>query len=197
MKLRQLAGVKFPVSGLRSNWHCSACKGPYALRPASQHSPQGWARNSALFVKCITRRSRSRRVECRPLPFSVPVCFRWSVLGCSGLSMFRQLLKSLSTDLSCRDRIVGLVVKASASRAEDPGFESRLRRDFSGSSHTSDIKIRISVNTLQGAWHYRASTRTGRPGVSILLLGEVESLICNFYLSLAARKIVWADPSQR
>ena len=30
------------------------------------------------------------------------------------------------------DRLVGLVVKASASRAEDPGFESSLRRDFFG-----------------------------------------------------------------
>ena len=29
------------------------------------------------------------------------------------------------------DRLVGLVVKASASRAENPGFESRLRREFS------------------------------------------------------------------
>ena len=29
------------------------------------------------------------------------------------------------------DPLVGLVVKASASTAEDPGFESRLRRDFS------------------------------------------------------------------
>ena len=28
--------------------------------------------------------------------------------------------------------LVGLVVKASASGAEDPGFESRLRRDFFG-----------------------------------------------------------------
>ena len=28
------------------------------------------------------------------------------------------------------NRLVGLVVKASASRAEGPGFESRLRRDF-------------------------------------------------------------------
>ena len=28
------------------------------------------------------------------------------------------------------DRLVGLVVKVSASRAEDPGFESRLRWDF-------------------------------------------------------------------
>ena len=31
-----------------------------------------------------------------------------------------------------QDRLVGLVVKASASRAEDPGFESRLSRDFFG-----------------------------------------------------------------
>ena len=38
-------------------------------------------------------------------------------------------------------RLVGLVVKASASRAEGPGFESRLRGIFSGSSHTSDLKI--------------------------------------------------------
>ena len=30
------------------------------------------------------------------------------------------------------NRLVGLVVKASASRAEDPGFESLLRRDFFG-----------------------------------------------------------------
>ena len=32
------------------------------------------------------------------------------------------------------------MVKASSSRAEDPGFESRLRRDFPGSSHTGDLK---------------------------------------------------------
>ena len=31
-----------------------------------------------------------------------------------------------------QDHLVGLVVKASASRAEGPGFESRLRRDFFG-----------------------------------------------------------------
>ena len=65
-------------------------------------------------------------------------------------------------------RLVGLVVKASASGAEDPGFESRLRRDFSGSSHTSDSKIGTPVATLPGAWRYRVSTVTGRPGVSIL-----------------------------
>ena len=60
------------------------------------------------------------------------------------------------------------MVKASASGAEDPGFESRLRRDFSGSSHTSDLKIGTPVTTLPGAWHCRVSAGTGRPGVSIL-----------------------------
>ena len=68
---------------------------------------------------------------------------------------------------------------------------------FSGSSHTSDLKIGTPVATLPGAWRYRVSTGTGRPGVSILWLGEVERWICNFYLSVAARKIVWADPSLR
>ena len=59
---------------------------------------------------------------------------------------------SLSTRQRCRstsfsacpfifhlDRLAVLVVKASASGAEDPGFKSRLRQDFSGSSHTSDF----------------------------------------------------------
>ena len=86
---------------------------------------------------------------------------------------------------------------ASASGAEGPEFESRLRRDFSGSSHTGDLKIGTSVATMPGAWHYRVSAGSGRPGVSILWLGEAESLICNFYLSVAARKVIWADPSLR
>ena len=65
-------------------------------------------------------------------------------------------------------RLAGLVVKASASRAEDPGFESRLRRDFSGPIHTSDVNIGTPVATLPGAWRYRVSTGTGRPDVRIL-----------------------------
>ena len=88
------------------------------------------------------------------------------------------------------DRLVGLVVKASALRAEDPGFEYRWRWDFSGSSHTSDLNIGTPVATMQGAWRYRVSAGTGRPGVSILRLGEVESLICSFCLSVAACKTV-------
>ena len=82
------------------------------------------------------------------------------------------------------------MAKASASGAEDPGFKSRLRWDFSRSSHTSDFKIGTPVATLPGAWYYRVSAGTGQPSVSILRLGEVESLICNFCLSVAARKIV-------
>ena len=50
---------------------------------------------------------------------------------------------------------------------------------------------------LPGAWRYRVSAETGRAGVSILWLGEIESLVCDFYLSVVARKIVWADPSLR
>ena len=106
---------------------------------------------------------------------------------------------------------VGLVVKASASTAgdpvfdsclrrgdfsgsshtSDPGFESRLCHDFfSGSSHTSDLQIGTPVATLPGAWRCRISAGTGQPGVSILWVGEVESLISNFYLSVAARTFV-------
>ena len=54
---------------------------------------------------------------------------------------------------------------------------------------SSELKI--------GAWRYRVSAGTGRHGVRILWLGEVESWIYNVYLSVAARKIVWADSSQR
>ena len=41
----------------------------------------------------------------------------------------------------CVYRLVGLVVKASALRAAGPGFDSRFRRNFCGSSHTSNSKI--------------------------------------------------------
>ena len=65
-------------------------------------------------------------------------------------------------------RLVGQVLKASAPKAKGPEFDSRLRRNFSGSSHTSDLKIGTPVATLPGAWRYRVSAGTGRPGVSIL-----------------------------
>ena len=56
-----------------------------------------------------------------------------------------------------------MVVQSSASRAANPWFDSRLSRDFSGLSHTGDLKI-----GTPGAWRYRVSAGTGRPGVNIL-----------------------------
>ena len=45
---------------------------------------------------------------------------------------FASMSRSLPNIASTSHRLTGLVVTASASTAEDPGFESRLRRDFSG-----------------------------------------------------------------
>ena len=72
-----------------------------------------------------------------------------------------------------------------------------LAMGFFPGRHTSDLKIGTAVATLPGTWCYRVSAGTGQPSVSILWLVEVESLICNFHLSVAARKIVWADLSLR
>ena len=78
-------------------------------------------------------------------------------------------------------RLVDLVVKASASRAENPGFESRWRRDFfPGSSRTNDFKIDTPVATLPGAWRYRASAG---------LVGQV-SVYCGW-----VRRKVWSATS--
>ena len=66
------------------------------------------------------------------------------------------------------DRLVGLVVKVSTSRAEDPGLESRLCQDFSRASHTSDLEIVTPVATLPGTWHYRVSAGNGQPSVSFI-----------------------------
>ena len=46
-------------------------------------------------------------------------------------------------------RLTDLVVKVSASGAEDPGFQSHLQWDFSRLSHTSDLKIGTPVATLR------------------------------------------------
>ena len=117
--------------------------------------------------------------------------------GPSSVMFYYQINWHCLTYLITCYRLAGLVVKVSALGAEDPGFESHLRWDFSGSSHTSDLKIGTPVATLPGAWRYRVSTGTGQPSVSMLWLGEVESVIFSFYLSLAAHKTLWADPSLR
>ena len=64
--------------------------------------------------------------------------------------------------------LVGQVVKTSASRAEDPRFESCLRRDFSRLSHTSDLEIGTAMATLPCTWRCRVSAGTGGSGVNVL-----------------------------
>ena len=71
-------------------------------------------------------------------------------------------------DIILANRLAGLVVKASALEVEDPGFKSRLRWDFSGSSHTSNFKIGTLLAPLLGACRYRVSAGAGKPDVSIL-----------------------------
>ena len=53
-------------------------------------------------------------------------------LTCFVLGIVQHALTSCYLFTHFGNRLVGLVVKASASKAEDPGFESRLQRDFSG-----------------------------------------------------------------
>ena len=65
-------------------------------------------------------------------------------------------------------RLIDLVVKASASRAADLGFDSRpFLGNFSGLSHTGDHKIGTPVATLSGVWQYRVSSGTGFSLVSV------------------------------
>ena len=67
------------------------------------------------------------------------------------------------------DHLDGLVVKVSASSAAGLGSIPAflLGRFFSRRSHTSELKIGTLMATLSGAFRYRVSDGTGRPGVSI------------------------------
>ena len=86
----------------------------------------------------------------------------------SGTDLLSLMCRYTETEVLLKDRLVGLVVKASALRAEDPGFKSRLRRgNFPGRVY-SDLKTGTLVAILPGVWRYRVSAGTGWPGVSIL-----------------------------
>ena len=123
---------------------------------------------------------------------------RWQVWSATSFKVWRQVkLSQQIRACLALDRLVGLVVRRPPREWKVPGSYPACAGIFSGSSHTSDLNIGTPVATLPGAFRYRVSTGTGRPGVSILWLGEMESFICSFYLSMAARKIVWADPSLR
>ena len=56
-----------------------------------------------------------------------------------------------NVSLPSLNRLAGPVVKASDWREEGPRFDTRLRRDFSGSSQTSDFKIDTPEASLPGS----------------------------------------------
>ena len=65
--------------------------------------------------------------------------------------------------------------------SERPGYSSRFHHGSSSrSSHTSNLEIGTPVVILLSTWHYRVSAGAGWPGVSILWMGEIASMICNF-----------------
>ena len=87
---------------------------------------------------------------------------------------------------SMSHRLVGLVVKASASRAEDPGFESHLQRDFSGVESYQRLKNwhssgyparRLAFSGQRWDWLARCQyTVTGRLGkLDLQLLSQCGS----------------------
>ena len=69
------------------------------------------------------------------------------------------------------DRLVGLVVKASASRAKGPGFESRLRRDFVG--------VEVIPVTKKLALQWLPCQAPGVIGSALGLVGPV-SVYCDW-----------------
>ena len=96
-------------------------------------------------------------------------CLRMSDMGRDRLSDPQAKVSCLRMSDMGIDQLVGLVVKVSDTRVADLEFDSHLcHGDFSGPSHTSDLKIGTPVATLPGAWRYRVCARTGVLGVSTL-----------------------------
>ena len=95
-----------------------------------------------------------------------------------------------SATLVFTHRLVGLVVKASARERKIPGSNPVYDGIFAGLSHTSDLK-KLALQWLPCQAPGVIGSLLGLVGpVSVYCLGEMESWICNFYLSVAARKIV-------
>ena len=57
------------------------------------------------------------------------------------------------------------------------------------------LRTSTPVASLPGPWSYRVRAGTSWLDIGILLVDEIARLICNLYLSVAARPIVRADPT--
>ena len=90
------------------------------------------------------------------------------------------------------------MVKESTSRAADLGSIPALGLDlFLGRAIPVTEKLVIQWLSYQALDVIRSALGLGWPVFGILLLGEIEILICYFCLSVAARTNVRADPYLR
>ena len=72
------------------------------------------------------------------------------------------------------------------------------RQTCVGSPFSAWIFFQVESYQRLKNWFYGGVTAgTGWPGVCIMWPGEMESLICSFYLSVAAWTCVWANPFLR
>ena len=71
------------------------------------------------------------------------------------------------------------MVKASSSRAKDPGFDSRFRQGFLFPGRVIPVTLELAL----------ARQAPGNKGSALGLVGSVP-VDCDFYLSVAARAIV-------
>ena len=143
----------------------------------SSHRPEDLAQSSHRTQK--KKKTMSKQISQFRKTAQSPCVSHWNASTCrttstpahvehSTLLTTNTLTWSSSHTCPTHDRLAGPVVKASALGAEDLGFESHLRQDFSGVESTSDLKIGTPVATLPDPWHYRVSAGTDRPSTSIL-----------------------------
>ena len=95
------------------------------------------------------------------------------------------------------DYLVGLVVRRLPRERKIPGSNNACSVIFSGSSHTSDSKIGIPVATTAVVLNNEEYIFMNLCMCYCEYICVCMCLICNFYLGVAARIIVWADPSLR
>ena len=115
------------------HWHCSA--------QLSMFNMEKCYRNKIIIIIIINNKDQSWSA-CRGFSLSCcrcPWASFWALVvswhHCCHCCNYGDCCSShccFTSGVSAAYGLVGLVVKASASRAEDPGFESRLRRDFFG-----------------------------------------------------------------
>ena len=78
----------------------------------------------------LQKMPQTKAPKFKPQPRLEPALWHWRQAGKAAVLTITPLTSW--GILVATYRLVGLVVKASALRAEDPGFKSRLRRDFFG-----------------------------------------------------------------